>query len=534
MPARDNNRKAGNGRRADLIVPPPREKPAQTTVKKPEFRPAGVRSYLVLFLLALLVFSPMLGSPVLWPEHDTVERSGFHAVESWAEAWTPENLSRYDPLSITSYFLEKALPFPPGPTHRTINLVLHLGAAFLCIKLFELFKVPGAFAAGLVFAIHPATVPTLFWPGYRPEIVALLFLLGTLYLALRNEHARDYTLAILLAALGAVVHPALLTLPILLALFLFYQHRNRRPGVYNKVLPFLCISIFLALWIGPSAASGNGGREFFERINQGGHNLIFLLGQALAPFDPALFHPPNARSVPKTEIDLRILPLLLLLPLFLLILTHIRERWSRGLLLGLGSFLLLALPGIADGGTYLNGGPAQEAHHLYLALPPILGLIILGGAQFLLHGAGGSRALAAPALGLLLLIEAPITTAFAYNTGDPESMWRRIHEKWPGTWPPKAALIDLSLDTDDPVLNQRELRDMLEELLELNPGAHEYRLQLARIYRETNEPTNARRAYQLLLSESEPSDEVLREAADFFESIGLSWEADRARDRIGH
>ena len=74
--------------------------------------------------------------------------------------------------------------------------------------------------------------------------------------------------------------------------------------------------------------------------------------------------------------------------------------------------------------------------------------------------------------------------------------------------------------------------EMIEAILNQQPGRIELREKLARIYRKEGQNTNALRQYRRILRDSEPDDELLLEAAELYDRLGLSWDAKNVRERI--
>jgi Flp pilus assembly protein TadD len=58
------------------------------------------------------------------------------------------------------------------------------------------------------------------------------------------------------------------------------------------------------------------------------------------------------------------------------------------------------------------------------------------------------------------------------------------------------------------------------------------REKLIDIYRKEGQNSNALRQYKRILRSSEPNNEFLLEAAEFYDRLGLSWDAKNARERI--
>jgi len=112
-------------------------------------------------------------------------------------------------------------------------------------------------------------------------------------------------------------------------------------------------------------------------------------------------------------------------------------------------------------------------------------------------------------------------------------LWQLMAGQWKNSWQPKAALVDAAQSRDSQLLSERDMIRTLEDILALNPQRHENRIELARRYRDSKQNTNAVREYQRILRETQPEDQLLQEAADFFDKLNLRWEATKARERIG-
>ena len=523
-------------RTGSLIVPPskneaPRKRRKRSSADAPPR--ARLRAYFALIVLVILIFSPLLNSDVLWSDYDSVERSPFQSMESWQQAWTLDSIRQNDPITITSYFLEQTIPLPAPAVHRGINILLHIFAAILLLKNLETLKFPAAFSAALIFALHPATIQTLFWAGYRSEIVGLIFILSALFFGSRNRNARDYTATILLTVIACLIHPAAFSLPLILALVILNQERHIHVQSFNRVLPLLCLCLFLAVWIN----SGGGSTETAEalsttdRLNHAGQNMAHFSRQALVPINSALFHRFDTGANYQIGAQMSLLPFLLFVPFFILIAFNIRKAWSRAILLGLCAYLLLIAFGTSQDGQFIDGKLAHEDHYLYVALPMILALVITALGRLIYNMGVAGKSLWVMACSLLLFIEIAITGSFAYSIAEPARMWTAMSERWPNAWQPQAALIDHIEEFEDPLFTNSQLITMLETILDKRPDLIDKRKQLARIFVAEGQRTNALREYKRILRETHPDNEFLEEAARFLDKTGLSWDATKTRER---
>lgn len=523
-------------RTGDLIIPPADERDAKPVRRSREKaappKPAGWLAYLTLILLTIGCYAPIFQSDLVWSEYDQVERSPFQSMEHWTEAWRMDMIRNEDPVTLSSYFLEQKLPLPPATAHHAVNLLLHVLAAVLLLKTLDTLKLHAAFSASLVFALHPAVLQTVFWSGFRSELLGLVLILAALFYGVRNRNARDYLCLIMISALAFLLHPASLVLPVVLALCIFYQNASFHLRDYNRLLPLLCLALFLGVWT--HANSPGAGIDFGDRLSFYGQNMFFYLKQGLFPADLALFHPFNLSGGYSAGAQNSFLPFLLFLPFYILIATNYRKSWARGLLLGLTGYLFLCLYGLAARGAFIDGSLAHENHLQYISLPVIVALAVCALGSIAHKMGSGGRILWFLGFTVFAVLQLAVTASYAYTVSDREQMWYNLSKQWPETWLPKLALIQTIRQSgeESELLTQNEIIKTLEDILEQQPNLTEERQLLARIYRQAGQNTNALREYKRILRDSEPSNDFLREAAEFYEMLGQNWDANNARERI--
>jgi hypothetical protein len=523
-------------RQGNLIIPPndssDAEYPRQSRSKATPPKPAGWLAYTALILLSLACYSPIFLSGLLWSEYDQIERSPYQSMEAWTNAWAPEIIRTEDPITLSSYFIEQKIPFAPSVTHHAINLVLHIAAAILLLKNLEALKLPAAFSAALVFALHPTVLQTIFWSGYREELLGLILILAALYFGLQNRNFSDFMILTVICVIAYISHPASIVIPLLLGLCIFQQNKTFKLKDYNRLLPLLCLALFIGVWT-------QGGSEVTEhewgaRLGMITQSLFFYLKQALFPFELALFHPFDQSKTYSVGTQSSLFPVLLFVPFYILVAINFRKTWARGLLLGLTAYLLLLIYGLSQVGAFIDGNLALEDHFQYVALPMIIALVICT-AGGVIHNMGLSGKILWH-LGFTLFagIQIFITAAYAYKLSDRTQMWYQLTEQWPNAWLPKYAFINAiekSGQKDDFLSNDERIK-MLEEILDQQADLIDVRKKLLRIYREEGQNTNALRQYKRILRDSEPSNEFLLEAAELYDRLGLTWDAKNARERI--
>jgi hypothetical protein len=499
---------------------------------KPQHKPTGWPAYLTLILLTTVCYFPIFQSGLIWLDYDQEQRSAYQSMDGLADAWTIESIRTGDPLTLSSYFLEDRLPFPDGQTHHAINLLLHIAAACIFLKVLEALKLPAAFSAALVFALHPAVMQTIFWSGYREELVGLILILASLFFGIRNRSPGDYAALLILSASACLLHPAALVLPLLLALCVIHQNRFPHLKDFNHVLPIVCLALFIGVWTQSGSTPLDEGLA--DRINRSSQNFFFYLRQAILPTDLALFHPPRISAEFTAGARYTFLPIFLLIPFYVLILFNYNKPWARSVFVGLTAYLLISIYSLLGSGTFLDGQSAQEDHFHYVSLPFILALAVstLGGIIGRLEP--GGRLLWRFGITIFILFQSTVAITQSLAIGDRASMWLEMSEQWPKTWVPKLALIE-TLQTDEDsgdLLTKVELINMLEAIIQLKPDSESARISLARAYRADSQNAQALRHYRWLARQEQPNKALMVEIADFYEILGMGWDAQTTRYRI--
>src|SRR5436309_11568271 len=179
--------------------------------------------------------------------------------------------SQYFPLTYTVLRIERSLWDLNPAGYHWVNILLHLGNALLVWCILARLKVPGAWLAAAIFALHPVQVESVGWISELKNVLMGFFFLLTLltwieYVDATHKHRRILYLAALVFYLLALSAKATAcTLPAALFLVLWLKQRpiGRRPLL--EIIPF----VVLALGIGLVAV-------WWEKYHQGTRMLVSL------------------------------------------------------------------------------------------------------------------------------------------------------------------------------------------------------------------------------------------------------------------
>ena len=230
---------------------------------------------LLLLAVAAAPWLPGLSHPFLYDDVGMIAENAFlenpanaGAVLTGRTLADPHVVNGRRPAVLATYFLDRALYGLRPAGWRATNLALHLGCAALLVGLLRRLTGRGYFAAaaGLLFALHPATSEAVHAPGFRADVLCLLFTLAFLHgflaagpraVVFRIGGFVSLALA-LLAKETAVVAPALLGA--LMVLFPAAFSGARRSKGIGLALAGGMAALFFALWVAlPADLQAAGG-----------------------------------------------------------------------------------------------------------------------------------------------------------------------------------------------------------------------------------------------------------------------------------
>src|SRR5437588_12071253 len=179
--------------------------------------------------------------------------------------------SQYFPLAYTVLRIERSLWDLNPVGYHWVNILLHLGNALLVWCILARLKVPGAWLAAAIFALHPVQVESVGWISELKNVLMGFFFLLTLltwieYVDATHKHRRIlYVAALVFYLLALSAKATACTLPAALFLVLWLKQRPIGRRALLEIIPFLV----LALGIGLVAV-------WWEKYHQGTRMLVSL------------------------------------------------------------------------------------------------------------------------------------------------------------------------------------------------------------------------------------------------------------------
>lgn len=460
---------------------------------------------LLLVGLTAGAYIPAMNGGFIWDDDDYVQDNlALRSLAGLGQIWSQPGATRqYYPLVHTTYWLEYRLWGLDPTGYHVVNVILHALSAVLVWRLLIRLKVPGAWAAAALFALHPVHVESVAWITERKNTLSGAFYLSAAWAYLRYEEARSprlYWSALFLFAAALLSKTVTCTLPAALLLVLWWKGQTsmRRPAI--ALAPFFALGVAMSgmtVWMEKHSVGAWGPEWDLSLVERGliaGRALWFYAAKLLVPLNLTFIYPRwaiDATAVWQYLYPIGALGVGALLWAF-------RAHLGRGPLTGVLFFAGTLTPALGFFNFYPMLYSFVADHFQYLAS---LGLLTLAAA-------GGHRAwtrLSQPAAGpvalaLVLAVCGLLTWRQGRVYADLETLWRDTLQKNASAWIAHNNLAN--------ILKERGQLDQAighyRQALLLEPGSAQIHLNLADAHRARGESTAALRHYRRALK-AEPT-----------------------------
>ena len=236
------------------------------------------RDYLLLALLlavtTILAYQPAWHGGFIWDDDAYITNNELlTAPDGLRRIWfSLDSPSQYFPLVYTMFRFERAW-WGLSPTgYHFVNILLHIANALILWSLLARLRVPGAWLASAIFALHPVQVESVAWITERKNVLMGLFFLLTIrawveFVDKQTKHRWFfYVLALLLYALALFSKTTACTLPAALFLILWLQGRRINQRQLVQLVPFVVLALGMGLLT-----------VWWERYHQGTHGPLFAI-----------------------------------------------------------------------------------------------------------------------------------------------------------------------------------------------------------------------------------------------------------------
>jgi tetratricopeptide (TPR) repeat protein len=263
--------------------------------------PTWVMSVLI-FLVTLIAYFPALKGGFIWDDAGHVTRPDLQSFSGLVRIWTEIGATQqYYPVLHSAFWIEHGLWGDSALGYHLINVLLHATAASQLGLLLMRLRVPGAWIAAFIFALHPVAVESVAWISEQKNTLSTVFYLAAAlgYLRYSQQRSRgNYVIATLRFTVAVLTKSVAATLPAALLVMIWWKRgriewqRDVRP-----LLPWFA----LALGMGIVTANfehrliGAQGADFalnyVDRAILAGRILWFYAGKVIWPDNLIFIYP---------------------------------------------------------------------------------------------------------------------------------------------------------------------------------------------------------------------------------------------------
>jgi len=399
-----------------------------------------------LVLLILLAYWPAMQGGFIWDDDQYVTRNAaLQTMNGLARIWLePGAVPQYYPLTFTTLWVNYQMSgLAPGPYHVT-NVVLHALTAVLFWLILRRLAFPGAWLAAAIFALHPVQVESVAWISERKNVLSGALGLGAMlaYLRFAGEGADArggsdrsmYALALTLFALALLAKTVTCTIPIVIALVLWWKRGRIGVDDVRSLAPMLLLGLALGcvtIWMEQQHVGARGASwdlSFVERTLIAGRALWFYAWALVWPNDLTFIYP-------RWDIDAGrawqyLFPLGAAALALGLLLGH--RRIGRGPLVAVSCFAVTLAPALGFIDVYPMRYTFVADHYQYLASAALIALVVALAASAVRRFGSAARTIGTVIGALVLVVLMSLTWRQGHIYADEGTLWRDTIAKNPG------------------------------------------------------------------------------------------------------
>lgn len=395
---------------------------------------------LFLFVATAVAYLPAWNGKPIWDDnaHMTAPhlRAGYGLMEIWTRLGATQ---QYYPLVHTVFWIEQKLWGDSVLGYHLVNIFAHAASALVLLQILLRLKIPGAWLAAGLFALHPVQVESVAWISELKNTLSGLFFFCSILAYLKFDETRSrssYFGSLMLFLLGLLCKTVIAPLPaILLVVLWFRRGQLRTRDDVAPLLPFLAVGIGAGLftaWVEQTFVGAQGTNfqlSIWQRCLIAARDFWFYLFKLVWPAKLTFIYP-------RWQVDAAVWWQVVLLIALILVgafLWMLRKK-IRGPLAAILIFAGLLFPALGFINVYPFLYSFVADHFQYLAC---VGPLTLGAAGItialdsLVPGKIFLRGVVSAALLLVLGI---LTWRQSYEYRDIETLWRTTIAKNPGCW----------------------------------------------------------------------------------------------------
>jgi len=487
---------------------------------------------LVLVIATFVAYLPAMRAGFIWDDDDHLTANpAMTAPHGLRMIWSSLTVSRYYPLTLTTFWLQRRLwGLNPLPYH-VVNITLHALNGILFFLVLRRLRVRAAWLAAMLWALHPVNVESAAWiTELKNTQSGVFFFLAVLcFLRFDAQERRGWYVLTLLCALAAMLSkPSTTVLPLVLLLCVWWNRGRWQRTDIARIIPLvglaLAMSALTVIEQRRAVLAAHTGEWHLGRATRliiAGKTIWFYAAKVLWPVHLMFVYPRWA--VDATSLS-SWMPLAGLVGVGLILWRYRRRPGPRAALFGCGCFVVALLPVLGFLDVYYFRFSFVADHFQYLASASLVALAAGAGTALCDRATARGKHVGAAVATVILFVLGSLTWRQAHCYRDAQTLWQDTIAKNPQCW---LGQYNLGLA----LLRQGRLQEATEhweQALQIKPDLAQAHYNLGNALLQDGKIQEAIAHYEQALR----ADPDLAEA---HHNLGIALEqADRVQEAVGH
>jgi hypothetical protein len=134
---------------------------------------------LLLLVATFAVYQPVWHAGFIWDDDRHITQPALRSLDGLARIWFQLGATQqYYPLVHSFFWMEYKLWGDTPLGYHLINVLLHVVSSLLLVKILRQLKIPGAWLAAALFALHPVEVESVAWVSELKNTLSGVFYLS--------------------------------------------------------------------------------------------------------------------------------------------------------------------------------------------------------------------------------------------------------------------------------------------------------------------------------------------------------------------
>src|ERR1700736_126620 len=185
---------------------------------------------LALIAIALLVYRPVWNGQPIWDDDAHITNPQLRSFYGLTLIWTQLGVTQqYYPLVHTAFWIEQKLWDDSFLGYHLVNILLHGAGAIVLLQILLRLKIPGAWLAAGLFALHPVQVESVAWISELKNTLSGAFFFSSILTYLEFDERRttlSYVASLVLFLLGLMSKTVIAPLPVIILVVLWWKRES--------------------------------------------------------------------------------------------------------------------------------------------------------------------------------------------------------------------------------------------------------------------------------------------------------------------